>query len=128
MRAIFFWKCLKFNVHFKKGQNNWRKAFCFWDKFIWLCCVKMPPLRREYLSSAVSVLENSLKTLNVTKSDFFQLSYLHSDQWIWWRCCRWDWNSALSCLPCCLTMRPLKRDFLGIYLTRLSRKCNFGNT
>ena len=29
-----------------------------------------------------SVLTNSLKIWNVTKSDFFQMNYLHNDQWI----------------------------------------------
>ena len=34
----------------------------------------------EYLSYAVNVLTNSLKILNITKRDFFQLNYLESDQ------------------------------------------------
>ena len=29
-----------------------------------------------------SVLTNSLKIWNVTKSDFLQMNYLHNDQWI----------------------------------------------
>ena len=39
-----------------------------------------PLLRREYLSSAVNVLTNSRKILHITKIDFFQLKFLHSDQ------------------------------------------------
>ena len=41
---------------------------------------KLSLLRREYLLSAVNVLINSLKILQRTKRDFFQLNYLHSDQ------------------------------------------------
>ena len=37
-------------------------------------------LIREYFSSAVNVLTNSLKILHLTKRDFLQLSYLQSDQ------------------------------------------------
>ena len=37
-------------------------------------------IRREYLSSVVNVLTNSRKILHITKRDFFQLNFLHSDQ------------------------------------------------
>ena len=33
-----------------------KKAFCFGDNSIWIGCVKLSLLRREYLSSAVNVL------------------------------------------------------------------------
>ena len=36
----------------------------------------MSLLKRESLSSAVNVLTNPVNTLDVTKSDFFQLNYL----------------------------------------------------
>ena len=60
----------------KKIQNNF---FCFWDKYICIGCIKVSLIRREYLSSAVSVLADRLKTLDVTDSDFFQFNYLHID-------------------------------------------------
>ena len=37
------------------------------------------PSTGEYLSSAVNILTKSLKTLHVTKGDFFQLDYFHGD-------------------------------------------------
>ena len=40
-------------------------------------------LRREYLSSAVYVLTNSLNIFHSTNIDFFQLNYVDSDQQIW---------------------------------------------
>ena len=80
MRVIFFWKCSKFNVDFRNEDRNWEKVFYFWDKCIWICCFKLPLLRREYLSSAVNVLTNSLKILHSTKLDFFQLNYVQIDQ------------------------------------------------
>ena len=117
MRVFFLWKCSKFDVNLKNIENNWQKSFCLRDKCIWIGCVKLPLLRREYLSSAVNVLTNNLQIFHVTKRDSFQLSYLHSDQWIWESCCHWDSNRVLARLPRCLSRSPLKRDFLGIYLT-----------
>ena len=37
-------------------------------------------LRREYLSSAVNVLTNSLKVLYITKGGFYQLNYVENEQ------------------------------------------------
>ena len=74
-----FWKCSKFNVDYKNGEKNSEKDFCFWDNSIWIGCVKLSLLRREYLSSAVNVLKNSFKILNSSKIDLFQLNYVHSD-------------------------------------------------
>ena len=61
-------------------QKNIEKKLFFLDKCIWIGWIKLSLLRRENLSSAVNVLTNSLKILHVTKRDFFQLNYLHSDQ------------------------------------------------
>ena len=43
-------------------------------------CIKYSLLRTEDLSQAVDVLKNSPKILHITKSDFFRLNSLHSDQ------------------------------------------------
>ena len=56
------------------------KFFCFWDNCIWIGCVKLFLLRREYLSSAVNVVRNSLNILHISKRDFFQVKFLLSDQ------------------------------------------------
>ena len=128
MRVIFIWKCSKFYLDLKNVQNNREKSFCFWDELIWIRCSKMTLLRTEYLPSAVNVLANSIKIFHLTMRDFFQLNYLHSEQWILERCCRWDWMRFSACLPCCLLRGPLKRDFLDIYLTTSSGVCNFGKT
>ena len=47
-----------------------KKFFCFWDKCIRVGCVKFPLVRREYLSSAVNILTNSLKIFYVFKRNF----------------------------------------------------------
>ena len=47
-----------------------QKLFCFWNKCIWIVCIDLSPLRREYLSSAVNVLTKSLKTFHETKKYF----------------------------------------------------------
>ena len=44
--------------------------FCLWDKSIWIVCIHLSLLLREYLSLAVNVLEKGLKNFHVSKSDF----------------------------------------------------------
>ena len=78
--SSFFWKCSKFKVDFENATKNWEKAFCFWDKFVRIGCVKLSLLRKEYLSSAVNVLKKSYKALRLTKTDFFWHKYLPDDQ------------------------------------------------
>ena len=128
MRVIFFWKCSNINVNSKNAQKNWENICRFWGKCIWICSVKFSLLRREYFSSSVSFLTNSLEILHIPKRDFYQLSYVHSDQSILQRCSRWDWNSVSTRLPCCPSRGPLEQDFLDIYLTTSLRVCNFGTT
>ena len=70
MSVIFLWKCSKFNGDLKNTEKNSEKIFCFWDKCLWIVCIELCLLIREYLSSAVNFLRKSLKTFHVTKSDF----------------------------------------------------------
>ena len=42
--------------------------------------IKLSPLGREYLSSAVNMLRNSSEILHITMKDLFKLNCLHSDQ------------------------------------------------
>ena len=80
MRVIFCLEIIKLNVDFRNSEKNWEKVFCFWDNSIWIGCVKLFLLRREYLSSAFNVLANSLKNFHSTKRNFFQFIYVHSNQ------------------------------------------------
>ena len=50
-------------------KKNLEKAFCFWDKCLWIVSMELSLLIREYLSSAVNVLTKSFKTFHLTKSD-----------------------------------------------------------
>ena len=50
------------------------------DNCIWIGCVKRSLLGREYLSTALNVLTNSLKILLLTKTDFSQLNCFPIDQ------------------------------------------------
>ena len=43
------------------------------DNGVWICCVKVCILRREYVYSAFNVLTNSPNILDLTKADFFEL-------------------------------------------------------
>ena len=80
MRVTFFWGCSKFYVHFENGGNKSEIFFSFTDNCIWIDCVKLSLLRRECCWPAVNVLKNSPKILPITKRDFFELNFLHSDQ------------------------------------------------
>ena len=61
-------------------QRKIEKSLSSKDNNVTIACVNLSLLRRKYLSLEVNVLTNSLKILNSTKRDFFQLSYIHSDQ------------------------------------------------
>ena len=45
--------------------------FCFWDKSIWIVCIQLSLLLREYLSLAINVLRKGLKNFHVSESDFY---------------------------------------------------------
>ena len=45
--------------------------FCFWDKCIWIVCIHLSLLKREYLSPVVNVLRKGVKNFHVYKSDFY---------------------------------------------------------
>ena len=44
--------------------------FCFWSKCIWIVCIHLSLLLKEYVSLAVNVLRKGLKNFQVSKSDF----------------------------------------------------------
>ena len=44
--------------------------FCFWSKCIWIVCIHLSLLLKEYVSLAVNVLRKGLKIFHVSKSDF----------------------------------------------------------
>ena len=72
VRVIYFCKCSEFNLAFKNAAINSENIFCFWDNCIWIGSLKLSLLRRQYLSLTVNMLTNILKTLRVTKRDFFK--------------------------------------------------------
>ena len=47
---------------------------------MWMGCIKLSLLGREHLSTALIVLTNSLKPLDITKRDFLQLNCFPVDQ------------------------------------------------
>ena len=44
--------------------------FSFWDKCIWIVCIRLFLLLREYVSLAVNVLRKGLKNFDESKSYF----------------------------------------------------------
>ena len=78
---LFFWKGSKFKLDFKNAKKNGEKVFCFRVNCIWIGCVKLSLLRREYLPSALSVLGKSLEILHITKINLLQVNCNHSDKY-----------------------------------------------
>ena len=84
MAVIFFFSnYLKFKLDLENARKNWEKVFCFLDNCIWIGMVKLSLWRTRYFSSAANVLRSSPKIFHVNKRDFFQLTWLGSDWWIW---------------------------------------------
>ena len=77
---FFFGKSWKFQLDFENAAKKSEKVFCFRHNCIWIGCVKLSLLRREYLPSALSVLGNSLEILHITNRNFLKVNCLHSDQ------------------------------------------------
>ena len=50
---LFFSKCSIFDIDFENAPKNLQKPFCFLDNSIWIRCVNLAFLRREYLSSSM---------------------------------------------------------------------------
>ena len=48
--------------------KNWEFFFGFWDNCICIGCVKHSVLLREYFSSGIDMLTNSLEISDTTKS------------------------------------------------------------
>ena len=53
--------------------------FCVLDICVLTACCKFSLLQREYVSSAVNVLTNSSKILDINKGDIFKLYLPQSD-------------------------------------------------
>ena len=112
----------------KKKKKNGENIFRFWDNCIWSTCYKLSLLRSEYLLLGVNGLKTVLRFCVSLRVSFFNLDFMHWDQWIWQRCCRPALNSVSRGLPCYLSKDPLKRDFLDIYLTTFFGIPNFKKT
>ena len=73
----YFHRCLEpVNTLITEWCSYQEKVLRFWDKSVWRFCRIFCILRQEYLSSAVSVLANSLKFLIRAKQSFSNSIYL----------------------------------------------------
>ena len=54
--------------------KNPENVFCFWDNGPSNCCFNFSMFRRQYLSSVVKVLKNSVKISDQTIADSVQLN------------------------------------------------------
>ena len=89
LRIILFPKVFKVLWGFWKWRKKLENLFSFEDNCIWIGCVKHSLLlrEREYLSSVVNMLRNSLKISDTTKTKFFELIFFQSHQKIWQNYC-----------------------------------------
>ena len=117
--SSFLWKYSKRNRNFENTLKNQEKVFSFWDKCLWMGCIKLSLFGREHLSTALIVLTNNLKLLHITKGEFLQLNYVPIEQQICRRCFRSDLNKVETRLPCSFWKGNLKPDFLHKYLTTI---------
>ena len=69
---------------------------------------------REYLSSGVNMLTNSLKISDTSKTEFLELIFFKSEPKIWQKYCREDLLSVSDPLSCSLSISVLTLGFLGI--------------
>ena len=76
-RFICFSKIFKFCSTFPKFRKKFIIFFCFVDNIIWIGCINLSLLRKEYLSLSINVWTKSPKILHIPKRDFF--NFLHSD-------------------------------------------------
>ena len=90
----FFGECSNFKIDLNNEEINWENVFSFWDNCIWIKCLNLSLLRREYLSSAFNMFTNIPRSLDISKRHFFRLNYLHIDHSIWSRWC----GSNLNCV------------------------------
>ena len=72
--SSFFSKFCKFNAHFRNAIKILEKVFYFSNNGASSCFVKFSMFRRQYLSSVVNVLTNSVKISDQTKADFAELN------------------------------------------------------
>ena len=84
-----------------------------------LVALKTPLTDREYLSSGVNMLTNSLKISDTTKTEFFELVFFQSDQKIWENYRQADLSCVSDPLTCWLSRSFLTQGFFGIYVTPL---------
>ena len=75
-------------------------------------------LEREYLSSGVNMLTNSLKILDTIKTEFFELIFFLNDQKLWQKFCHADLIIVSDPWTFWLSISVVTRCFLGIYVTR----------
>ena len=73
----FYWTCSKFILNLENAKKSSENIFRSLHNSIWKCCNKLPLSRREYLSSTVNGLKNSIKIFHITHRDFFNLNGLH---------------------------------------------------
>ena len=115
LRLFFFSKVFKILCRFCKCRKKFRKYFLIFS-YLHLNWIRwtFAFTEREYFSSGVNMLRNSLKIPDHTKTEFVDLVLFQSDQKIWQKYWRADLSSVLKPLTCWLPISVLTRGFLAI--------------
>ena len=69
---------------------------------------------KEYLSSGIHKLSNSLQISDTARQNFLELKFFQIDKKLWQNYCRKDLSSFSDTLTCWLSISVLTQDFLGI--------------
>ena len=80
MRLILCLEMFEIKFKFQKWSRKFRKSFNFLDNFILIGVGKFSILQRKYFSPGVNVLRNGLKISDISKEDFFQLTFSQNDE------------------------------------------------
>ena len=78
--GLSFFQNVQYLISISRIPKKLTFFFCFLGNCIWIGCVKLSLLRREFLSFVVNALNNRTKILHIIKRDFFRSNFLHSDQ------------------------------------------------
>ena len=115
LRLKLFFKLFKIWWRVWKYRKKLAKYFWIWRQLHWNWFPQtLAFTEREYLSSDVNILTNSMKISDTTRKELFELIFLHSYQKIWQKCCLEDLSSVLEPSTSWMSKGVLTRGFLGI--------------
>ena len=128
MTILFFSKCLKFDVDWRKRTNNSEKVGQFSDNWIWIGSCKFLQLWTGYLPSAVNVLTKSRKISPNSEGHIFQMNFTQNEKKKLIKALSWKLGSICDTFTFWLPKPVLKQWCWESFLTKIFTVCNSGST